>query len=198
MKTPTANPDLNAFELGSLRNQFLIAMPGMSDPRFAHSVTYICEHGADGAMGLIINQPMSLTLSDVYQQLELAEVDPSAQSQVLTGGPVSTERGFVLHSAAERQWQSTVEIDPRICLTASSDILKSLAQGKGPEHFLVTLGYAGWESGQLEQEIADNAWLTVPADPQILFHTPAEQRWSAAARHLGVDLNLISNTAGHA
>lgn len=198
MNTPNARPDLNAFELGSLRNQFLIAMPGMSDPAFAHSVTYICEHNADGAMGLVINHPSALTLSDIFQQLSLNEDDTSAQSQVLAGGPVSPERGFILHPNTGKQWQSTLEIGPETCLTASSDILKSLADGEGPEHYLVTLGYAGWDNDQLEQEIADNAWLTVPADPQILFHTPTEQRWAAAARHLGIDLNLISNSVGHA
>ncbi|WP_049723898.1 YqgE/AlgH family protein [Gilvimarinus polysaccharolyticus] len=198
MDTLPPRPNLNTFELGSLRNQFLIAMPGMSDPHFAHSVTYICEHNADGAMGLIINHPLGLALSDIFEQLELTENNPSGHAQVLAGGPVSTERGFVLHPHTTQQWQSTAELSTEICLTTSGDILKSLAEGTGPAHYLVALGYAGWGGDQLEQEIADNAWLTVPANPQILFHTPVEQRWSAAARYLGIDLNLISSTAGHA
>lgn len=193
------SPTHTDFSLGSLRNQFLIAMPGMSDPNFAHSVTYICEHSDDGAMGLVINLPMELTLGEIYQQLDLATDHQSANQSAMAGGPVSTERGFVLHPNNDRQrWQSTLAVSPSVALTASKDILESMSKGEGPAHYLVALGYAGWEKGQLEQEIADNAWLTVPADEQIIFHTPAEQRWSAAARDLGIDLNLISNTAGHA
>ena len=183
----------------SLRNQFLIAMPGMGDPSFARTVTYICEHTSDGAMGLVINMPMALSLADIYEQLEIETDHISAQYPVLAGGPVSAERGFVLHpNAQEAAWNSTLNVSEDICLTASKDILTALAEGKGPTHYLVALGYAGWGQDQLEQEIADNAWLTVPADQQILFHTPCDQRWSAAARNLGIDLNLISNTAGHA
>ena len=186
-------------ELGSLRGQFLIAMPGMSDPAFAQSVTYICEHGESGAMGLIINLPMDLNVDEIYRQLELPTDHESAERPVLAGGPVSVERGFVLHPARDQsQWQSTLAVSGDIGLTASRDILEALAQGDGPDEYLIALGYAGWDAGQLEQEIADNAWLTVPADHRILFHTPIEQRWNAAARHLGVDLNLMSQTAGHA
>ncbi|MBU2884436.1 YqgE/AlgH family protein [Gilvimarinus agarilyticus] len=197
--TSSNTPNTSSFELGSLRNQFLIAMPGMEDPNFIHSVTYICEHSDDGAMGLVINLPMDITLAEIYQQLGLSCDDTSAQSTALAGGPVGAERGFVLHPNLEQQrWQSTTSISPQIALTASKDILESMSRGEGPEHYIVALGYAGWEQGQLEQEIAENAWLTVPADDQILFHTPAEQRWSAAARDLGIDLNLISNSVGHA
>lgn len=183
----------------SLQNQFLVAMPGMSDPTFAHTVTYICEHSAEGAMGLIVNMPLNLSLADIYHQLDLSTSDASAEIPVLAGGPVSVERGFILHPAsAEDQWLSTIKVSDDISLTASRDILAAMAEGKGPERYLIALGYAGWDSEQLEREIADNAWLTVPADQQILFHTPCEQRWQAAARSLGIDLNLISNTAGHA
>ncbi|UTF59288.1 YqgE/AlgH family protein [Gilvimarinus sp. DA14] len=196
MTTTDTNESL---EPGSLRNHFLIAMPGMSDPHFAHSVTYICEHSDDGAMGIVINLPMDLTLGDIYQQLELSLEHSSAERPALAGGPVSVERGFVLHpNCANQQWQSSIQVSPDISLTASRDILEAMAEGRGPENSLVALGYAGWEKGQLEQEIADNAWLTVPADQQILFHTPTEQRWAAAARNLGIDLNLISSVAGHA
>ncbi|MDO3387592.1 YqgE/AlgH family protein [Gilvimarinus sp. SDUM040013] len=195
----TTKPDSAGFELGSLRNQFLIAMPGMDDPNFAHSVTYICEHSDDGAMGLVINLPMEITLGEIYQQLELDCDDQSASYPALAGGPVGVERGFVLHpNLKTERWQSTLHISDTVALTASKDILEAMSRGQGPEHYLVALGYAGWEKGQLEQEIAENAWLTVPADEQILFHTPTEQRWSAAARDLGIDLNLISNTVGHA
>ncbi|HEY7885651.1 MAG TPA: YqgE/AlgH family protein [Cellvibrionaceae bacterium] len=183
----------------SLSNQLLVAMPGMSDPTFAHSVTYICEHSSEGAMGIIINMPMSLDMGDIYQQLDLETSHASAEVPVLAGGPVSVERGFVLHPTRDDQlWQSTIRVCDDISLTASRDILTALAEGRGPEHFLIALGYAGWDSEQLEQEISDNAWLTVPADQQILFGTPCEQRWQAAAKSIGIDLNLISNTAGHA
>lgn len=189
---------LNRFALGSLRHHFLIAMPGMSDPAFAQSVTYICEHGADGAMGLVVNRPLDLTVGQVLQQLGLTESESAATTPVLSGGPVSPERGFILHSPTEQPWQSTTTLADELCLTVSSDILRSLAQGEGPEQHLVILGYAGWGAGQLEQEIAENAWLTLPAQPSVLFHTPAAQRWSAAASAFGVDLNLIANTVGHA
>ncbi|MCP8899933.1 YqgE/AlgH family protein [Gilvimarinus xylanilyticus] len=195
----TKDTHQHSFEPGALRNQFLIAMPSMSDPHFAHSVTYICEHSDDGAMGIVVNIPMDLTLSDIYQQLELDTNDISAHMAALAGGPVSGERGFVLHpTSTDRQWQSSIEVSEDITLTASRDILEAMSRGEGPEHTLVALGYAGWDKGQLEREIAENAWLTVPANQQILFHTPAEQRWNAAARHLGIDLNLISSQAGHA
>nr|WP_051084100.1 YqgE/AlgH family protein [Gilvimarinus chinensis] len=189
----------NSLEPGSLRNHFLIAMPGMTDPHFAHSVTYICEHSNEGAMGIVVNLPMDLTLKDIYEQLELSTNHDSAEHPALAGGPVSVERGFVLHPTnSEQSWQSTIQVSADISLTASRDILEAMAEGRGPENTLVALGYAGWETGQLEQEIIDNAWLTVPADQQILFHTPTEQRWAAAARNLGIDLNLISSVAGHA
>jgi putative transcriptional regulator len=189
---------LNRFALGSLRHHFLIAMPSMSDPTFVQSVTYICEHDADGAMGLVINRPMNLTVGQVLQPLGLTEPSSAATTSVLSGGPVSPERGFILHSPTERPWQSTTTLADELCLTVSSDILRSLAKDEGPEHYLVILGYAGWGAGQLEQEIAENAWLTLPAEPSVLFHTPTAQRWSAAASALGVDLNLIANTVGHA
>lgn len=183
----------------SLQNQFLVAMPGMSDPTFAHTVTYICEHTDEGAMGLIVNMPLNLSLADIYHQLDLTTSDTSSEVPVLAGGPVNVERGFILHpSRKEDNWLSTIHVSDTISLTASRDILAAMAEGRGPEHFLIALGYAGWDSRQLEREIADNAWLTVPGDQQILFHTPCEQRWQAAARSIGVDLNLISHTAGHA
>jgi len=182
---------------GSLRDHFLIAMPGMQDPRFAHSITYICDHSAAGAMGLVLNNTMSMSLGDILKQLDLDTAPSVSERSILAGGPVQVERGFVLHNDDTR-WQSTLPVADDIGLTASRDILDAIAGEKGPEHYLVALGYAGWEAEQLEDEIAANAWLTMPANREILFHTPSEQRWAAAANHLGFDLNLISSTAGHA
>jgi len=193
-KPHNTQQDLNA---GSLRDHFLIAMPGMQDPRFAHSITYICDHSATGAMGLVLNNTMQMSLGDILKQLDLDTSAEVGERSVLAGGPVQVERGFVLHNDDSR-WQSTLPIADDIGLTASRDILDAIAEEKGPERYLVALGYAGWEAKQLEDEIAANAWLTMPANRAILFHTPSEQRWAAAANHLGFDLNLISSTAGHA
>lgn len=178
------------------RGQFLIAMPSLRDPVFAQTITYVCEHTPEGAMGVIINNPLNLTLAEMFRQLKLREDGPLSQMTVLSGGPVQFERGFVLHSN-ERSWESSLKVSPEISLTASRDIIESMAEGEGPEKALVTLGYAGWGAGQLEAEIAANAWLTVPADHHLLFDTPVEQRWAAASRYLGIDLNLISSVAGH-
>lgn len=193
-KIPFKRQELTA---GSLRDHFLIAMPGMHDSSFAHSVTYICDHNESGAMGLTLNNPLPLTLADIFQQLELEDKSGQGDQPVMSGGPVQVERGFVLHNVGS-EWQSTLQVSPEISLTASRDILVAMAEGNGPSEYLLALGYAGWDAGQLEEEILANAWLTLPADKQILFNTPPEQRWSAAARHLGIDLNLISANAGHA
>lgn len=186
--------DLSA---SSLRDHFLIAMPGMQDPRFVHSITYICDHSSEGAMGLVLNNTMPLTLGDILQQLELESAPEVSARSVLAGGPVQVERGFILHRDTD-MWQSTLRVADDIGLTASRDILEAIAQGQGPQDYLVALGYAGWDADQLEDEIAANTWLTIPASRNILFHTPTEQRWAAAANQLGFDLNLISATAGHA
>jgi len=182
----------------NLTDHFLIAMPNLSDPNFAQSVTYICEHTDEGAMGIVVNRPLDLTLSDVLEQMDIAKGDDQTGARpVFSGGPVNIERGFVLHSAT-RPWHSTLRISPNICITTSRDILEAMAKGEGPEDTLVALGYAGWASGQLENEIAQNAWLSTPADLDIIFHLPPEQRWEAAAASLGVDLKLLSSEAGHA
>lgn len=182
---------------GSLRDHFLVAMPSLRDPIFTHTLTYICDHTPEGAMGIIVNHPLSLSLNEIFTQLQLPGNASIGGRPVLSGGPVQVERGFVLHPAGAR-FDSTLEVSPEICLTASRDIILSLANGEGPEDALVALGYAGWGAGQLEREIAENSWLTVPSDSHILFHTPCEQRWAAAAASLGIDLNLISPDAGHA
>lgn len=182
----------------SLTNQFLIAMPAMTDANFSQTVTYIWEHNADGALGIVINRPLQMRLSDVFEQLKMPT--PSAavgQQSVLQGGPVQTDRGFVVHHSGGR-WEHTRKVSSRIQVTTSPDILDAMARGNGPETAIVALGYAGWSAGQLENELAQNAWLTVPADERIIFDTPFEQRWRAAGRLLGVDLATISPQAGHA
>lgn len=182
---------------GSLRDHFLIAMPGLNDSSFAHTVTYICEHSDKGAMGVVINTATPMLLKEIFAQMDLDDLSDQGEQIVMSGGPVQPERGFVLHSN-ESKWQSTLEVSPEISLTASRDIIAALAEGRGPKRCLITLGYAGWGEGQLEAEIAANSWLTVPADKEIIFNTPFEQRWVAAAQALGIDVNLIPLTAGHA
>lgn len=181
-----------------LKNHFLIAMPHLSDPNFAQSLVYLVEHDAHGAMGIVVNQPSELFLSDVLEQLRPDPL-PSLYShslQVLKGGPVQTDRGFVLHPRGPR-FQSTVELDG-LSLSTSVDILYSIAEQHPPQQQIIALGYAGWDAGQLENELAQNSWLTCPADPEILFQLPAEFRLGAAAASLGVDLNLLSSQVGHA
>jgi putative transcriptional regulator len=181
-----------------LTNQFLVAMPGMSDPNFAQTVTLVCEHSAQGALGIVINRPLSMTLGEVFTQLGLdASRSRVAEDAVLQGGPVQTDRGFVLHSPGPR-WDSTLPVSERLHLTTSRDVLDALARGEGPAEVIVALGYAGWDAGQLEAEMAQNAWLTVPADERLLFETPVAERWQAAGRLLGVNLLHMSSDAGHA
>jgi len=181
-----------------LTNQFLIAMPGLEDPNFFHSVTYICEHNDSGALGLVINRPLGMQLDEILQHVQLDQAEPEArQIPVHLGGPVQQDRGFVLHEPLG-EWDATLKVTDRIGITSSMDILQAIARNEGPEHTLITLGYAGWGAGQLEQEMAENAWLSGPAHPDILFDTPDEERWKAAAASLGIDLDLLSGEAGHA
>lgn len=181
-----------------LKHQFLIAMPHMADPNFAQTLTYIVEHTANGAMGLVVNRPQELNLADILEQLR-PDIDPPASCQLIpiySGGPVQTDRGFVLHPSGPT-YQATVELGG-IALSTSQDVLFAIADGLGPKQSLITLGYAGWEAGQLEAELAENAWLTCPFDADILFGMESEQRLSAAAALLGVNLSLLTNQAGHA
>lgn len=182
----------------SLTNHFLIAMPGLEDPNFSRTVTYVCEHSAEGAMGIVINRPMEIQLGEVLAQLE---IDPEASNvdnaPVYLGGPVQTDRGFVIHDG-DFSFDSTLRVTNDIQVTTSRDVLEAIAKGRGPANRLIALGYAGWSGGQLEQEMIANAWLSGPADAQILFSTPSAQRWQSAAQLLGVDLNLLSGQAGHA
>jgi putative transcriptional regulator len=183
---------------GSLTNQLLIAMPGMADPNFTTTVTLICEHNDDGALGIVINRPTTLKLSGLFEQLEVESADPGvADDPVMSGGPVGIERGFVLHGP-ERSYESTLEVSDAICLTLSRDIIDAMAAGDGPEHALVALGYAGWGAGQLEEEMLANSWLNVPATPEIVFETPFAERWNSAARTLGIDIASLPTDAGHA
>jgi putative transcriptional regulator len=182
-----------------LGNHFLIAVPGMNDPNFSRSVTLVCQHSEEGAMGLVLNRTSEYRLGDVLDQMHIQTADETlAAAPVLLGGPVQPERGFVLHDADGIEWDSTFHVSPTLHLTTSRDILAAMARGEGPRHALIALGYAGWSEGQLESELQDNAWLTVEADRAILFETPLEQRWSASARLMGVDLTLLTAYAGHA
>lgn len=181
-----------------LTHQFLIAMPAMADPYFAKSLTYICEHNENGALGLVLNRSIDMTLQSLFDQIEIPlDVQTHAKQAVHFGGPVQMDRGFVLHRPVG-QWQSTLAIRDDIGLTTSKDILLAVGRGEGPEKFIVTLGYAGWSAGQLEQELAQNAWLTVPASPEMIFDLPDEERLAAAMAKLGVDFASLSDVAGHA
>jgi len=180
-----------------LSNHFLVAMPDLADPNFFHTVTLICEHNDQGALGIVVNRPSELILADIFEQLELDSGSQSLrETTVFQGGPVQTDRGFVLHDG--QPWDSTLAISRQLLLTTSRDVLAALAAGDGPTNWLLALGYAGWSAGQLEQEMAANAWLSVPADPDVLFATAVEDRYQAAATLLGVDLTLLSNAPGHA
>lgn len=180
-----------------LTNQFLIAMPDLLDPQFDHAVTLICEHNEQGAMGIIINQPLDLSVSEILQHLDIKLSDQFNDHGVFSGGPVHTEVGLILHPP-QGQWESSIRLSDDLCITSSKDILKAMGQGKGPENVHLVLGYAGWGPGQLEQELIDNAWLTSPADADIVFNTPNDKRWSRAVKSIGIDLMHLSTQTGHA
>ena len=180
-----------------LSNHFLIAMPRLKGSNFFQSVAYICEHNTNGAIGLVVNQPTKITLGDLFDQMHVKYDAAIGETSLFSGGPVQTERGFILHSN-EKSWESTLTISDTISISSSKDVLEDIANNRGPDKFLITLGYAGWSAGQLEDEMINNSWLTVPADQHIIFDTPVEQRWTAAAQPLGVNMNLIASQAGHA
>lgn len=217
----------------SLENQFLIAMPSLADDYFNKTVTYICEHNDEGAMGLIINMPVNITLHDLLKQIEENDIEESKkltdkqvaeneakelqsdskeqaiavkagisthhslEQLVLSGGPISQNRGFVLHGT-QSGWKSSLALSDDIMITTSKDILMALGTDKAPDQFMVTLGYAGWGPGQLETELQANSWLTIDADSDILFNTPIEQRWQKATEKLGIDIAHLSSDIGHA
>jgi putative transcriptional regulator len=183
----------------SLAGHFLIAMPGMGDPNFARGITFICQHDEDGAMGLVVNRLSDYKLGDVLQQMHMpCERVEVAATPVLTGGPVQPERGFVLHASGEREWESSYRVNDMLAVTTSRDILAAMADGDGPQRALVTLGYAGWGAGQLEQELRENAWLTVRADHRILFDTPLDDRWNAAIALVGINPANLTSYSGRA
>ena len=187
----------------NLTNQFLIAMPGMASDTFAGTVVYLCEHNADGALGLVINKPIDIKLRNLFEKVELTlDRDDLADAPVYYGGPVQTERGFVLHEkrpADSVAYNSTLAIPGgALEMTTSKDVLEALSSGGGPKRVLVTLGYSGWGAGQLEDELSRNGWLNVGAVPEVIFDTPAEKRYERALSLLGIDLSVLSQEAGHA
>ena len=187
----------------SLTNHFIIAMPMLSDPNFEQSVSYICEHNNEGAMGVVINRPLDLTFADLCEQLEIEITDMDTLAYpIFDGGPVEINRGFILHTPLG-EWESTLAVTKDIGLTISQDIIEAIANGYSsdnnpPKHFIITLGYAGWSEDQIEDEIAANAWLNVLATNEILFHTETDKCWTAAASLLGIDLQQLSSDIGHA
>ncbi|MEM7282377.1 MAG: YqgE/AlgH family protein [Pseudomonadota bacterium] len=183
-----------------MTNQLLIAMPNLLDPNFHKTVTLICEHNEQGALGIVINRPLDLQMGEVFEQMALSSGnDGLNQTPVLDGGPVAKDRGFVLHTDSDKtKWESTIRLPNNVGVTTSRDILSALAEGDGPDQAVVALGYAGWDAGQLDAEMAANAWLTVSATDEILFDTPFEDRWQSAADLLGVNLSQLGPTAGHA
>jgi putative transcriptional regulator len=182
-----------------LNNQLLVAMPTLADPNFSHSVTLVCEHNERGALGLVINRPLEMRMSEVLDQLSLATEDARLRDMpVLAGGPVQRDRGFVLHRPGPHGWESTMRVSDTLHVTTSRDVLAAMAKGDGPRQAVIALGYAGWEAGQLDEELLQNAWLTVPCDDSLIFDLPFEQRWHAAARLLGIELSRISTQAGRA
>jgi len=185
-------------DTGYLTNQLLIAMPAMGDPNFAQTVALICDHSSRGALGLILNKPLPMRMGEIFEQLEIElALGPLRERQVLRGGPMQTDRGFVVHRAGG-DWDSTLKVSDIIHVTTSRDILAAMALGQGPEEAVVALGYAGWDGGQLGDEIRANAWLSAPVDPVLIFELPFESRWQAAGRLLGVELSRISPISGNA
>lgn len=185
-------------ESTNLNNQFLIAMPSLNDPLFVHSVTYICEHSADGAMGIVINRPMDINTYELLDYLQIKTNQEQLKNQIVyAGGPLQNDRGFVLHSPG-RDWQSSLNCSENLTITSSKDILEAIAQGEGPADSFIALGYAGWEPGQLEAEIAENIWLTAPANSDIIFQLSYPKRWQAAANLIGVNIETLSGDIGHA
>ena len=186
----------------NLTNQFLIAMPGMADGTFAGSVVYLCQHTETGALGLVINKPIDIKLKSLFEKVELSLDTPSlAEQPVFFGGPVQTERGFVLHERMGDEpspYSSTLSIPGGLDMTTSKDVLEALSHGAGPKRLLVTLGYSGWAAGQLEEEISRNGWLNVDAVPEIIFDTPVDKRYDRALSLLGIDPMMLSQDAGHA
>lgn len=186
----------------NLTNHFLVAMPGMHDSTFNHGVIYICEHNDEGAMGIMINAPIDVTVGGMLKQVDIEPLYPREHHQsldkpVLNGGPVSEDRGFVLHRP-DAHFESSLNMTPEISVTTSKDILSVLGTNAEPSDYLVALGYAGWDAGQLEKELSDNSWLTIEADPELIFSTPVHEKWDKAIKKLGIEPAQLSSLSGHA
>jgi putative transcriptional regulator len=182
----------------TLANQLLVALPALADPNFSRSVALVCQHDDEGAMGVVVNRASEYTLGEVFRQMGIDSDDADLNARpVLAGGPVHPERGFVLHDG-EREWDSSLVIADGLYVTTSRDVLEAMARGEGPTSATVALGCAGWGAGQLEHELVENSWLTVPADAEVLFALPLEARWQAAAGRIGVDMARIADYSGHA
>ncbi|MBL4582404.1 MAG: YqgE/AlgH family protein [Gammaproteobacteria bacterium] len=182
-----------------LENQFLIAMPQMEDSYFANTVTYLWKHNDEGALGIVINKPLEACVADIFDELGIEcniEEGPFREEAVLAGGPVERDKGFIIHNA-EKNWESSVAVTEEISICTSKSILEDIASGNGPENYLIALGCAGWEAGQLEREIIANTWLTVPADPALIFSSDYENKTQRAASILGVNLQQLAPAAGH-
>ncbi len=183
---------------GYLTNQLLIAMPAMGDPNFAQTVALVCDHSERGALALILNRPLPMRMAEIFEQLDIElEMGPLSRRPVLRGGPMQTDRGFVVHPAWG-EWDSTLKVSNTLHVTTSRDILAAMARGEGPAETVIALGYAGWDGGQLEDEIRANAWLSAPVESGIIFDLPFKSRWEAAGRLLGVELSRISRLSGNA
>lgn len=181
-----------------LTHHVLVALPALQDPDFSRSVALICQHDGNGAMGVVVNKPSEYTLGDVLEQMGIVLIDQRLRDvRVLAGGPVHPERGFVVHDG-EGGWDSSLAIADGLFVTTSRDVLEAMAAGEGPENAVIALGCAGWGAGQLEQELTETSWLTVPADAQLLFDTPLDARWQAAAGRIGVDMMHVASHSGHA
>jgi len=182
----------------NLTNNFLIAMPGLNDPGFHQTVTYICEHNKNGAMGIVINRPLEISLSEVFEEMNINYDNMNNPDKIIySGGPVEKQRGFILHND-NSTWDSTLKISDEISISTSRDILEAMANNEGPPNNLIALGYAGWTGGQLESEIINNSWLNGPIESSVIFNKETHKRWKAAATLLGVNLNLLSTHVGHA
>lgn len=182
-----------------LNNQFLVSMPQMEDPNFVQTVILVCRHDENGAVGIVVNRLTEHLIGDIFDQLEIkVSSDFHSRKPVLSGGPVYPELGLIVHDAVSDKWESSIEIGDHLRLTSSRDILLDMAQGQGPERAIMSLGYAGWAAGQLEEEMKQNAWFTTPADLEILFDEDVEHKWRKAAALLGIDTNQFSSQVGHA
>ena len=198
MTKPSSSDDFTTTS-GFLENQFLIAMPQMHDSYFANTVTYLWKHNQEGALGIVINKPLQACVADIFDELDIdcaVEEGPFRQKRVLAGGPVERDKGFIIHDAGH-SWESSIAVTPEIAICTSKTILQDIASGSGPENFLIALGCAGWDAGQLEREISANAWLTTPANSDLLFSSDYAKKADAAAGLLGIDLHQISPQAGH-